>query len=223
MSFDTNKSWRLQRPRGSGDESGALLVEFVLVVPIVLFLLGFILRLTMMLQAHLIAMSLSREIATDIFRRCADFSIVTQVKDSSGKEKLEVDTGNSTKLIVKCLAAAKEQVTTHWDDVKPIGTLSSAPTLTISVFRHNFSSLSPCSPAIGCTCPSGSTTKISDAGVDTAASNDPDLTSTCERNRMVKVNLSFEMTPISEFLNLLSTSGSPTQPTTTTVVEEAII
>lgn len=209
-------------PCGTG-ESGALLIELIFVMPIVLFLLGYILRLTMHVQANLIAMNLSREIATDAFRRCADYSILTKVK-SGGDDDLKVDTTASAPLISACLQGIKTRIKDNWSVLRPIGSLSTEPSLSLAVYRYNFPELASCAPPdTNCNC-NQPTTKITDDGTgDSGQSTDFAADVICQRNRIVKVQLSFTITPISAFLNLLPGAYGATTPSGITISEEAII
>jgi hypothetical protein len=153
----------------------------------------------MIMQAQQISMTLSRELATTIFRGCADLTIQQQ-QNSDGV--LRVDTTQSAATIALCLNNARQDTLNRWQNLRPIGAPESSSdiTLDLSVYRHSFSSLSP---AESCPCTAGdcSTTVISHDGTQGADSIDENVM--CQRNRVVRVRLQFPVEPLFAFLNLI--------------------
>lgn len=193
-------------------ESGALLVEFVLVAPFVLFLLGYILRLTLQLQAHQIAMNISREVATDIFRKCADFAFL-----NDNTEPPTVNEGDSRTAITNCLTTARTKVRDQWDSIKPLATVTTRNNLRLdlAVYRHGLGNLAACQD---CTqCGSRDTTTVSVGNTPPTLPN----STVCPRNRIVRVFVSFEIKPIDAFINLISSATGLSN--NITIQEEAII
>jgi hypothetical protein len=191
-------------------ERGALLVEFILVVPLLLFVIGYTIRLTLVLQAQQIAMTLSREVATIIFRTCADLTIQEpQTEDT----RLRVDTVRSAAVTAACLTKVRNETLEQWRILRPIGAPESSDQirLNLTVYRNNFESLS----ADAC----GTTTKITHSGAQATSDSDVDDIM-CDRNRVVRVQLQFELTPIFDFLSLIPGPGIPR---TIPINEETII
>jgi hypothetical protein len=153
----------------------------------------------MILQAQQISMTLSRELATTIFRGCADLTIQQQ-QNSDGF--LRIDTTQSASAIATCLNNARQDMLNRWQSLRPIGAPESSDgvTLNLAVYRHGFSSLSP---AESCPC-SGGDCSITIISHDGTANADPiDENVMCQRNRVVRVLLQFPVEPLFAFLNLI--------------------
>lgn len=198
-------------------QRGALLVEFVLVAPFILFLLGYILRLTLVLQAQQIAMTLSRELATTIFRECADITILqAQAPDGA----LRVDTVSSATATSRCLTTARADLLNRWAQISPIGAPNDIAqvALNLTIYRHGFVNLGA---ADNCPCAQGdcATTAISPNGSQ-VGNTDIDAAIMCQRNRVVRVQLGFQLTPLFAFLNLIP---GPDIPNAIPINEETII
>jgi Flp pilus assembly protein TadG len=208
---------RLRRLDTTKRETGALLVEFVLVAPFILFLVGYIVRLTLITQAQQIAMTLSREVATTIFRGCADLTIQQQ-QNSDGI--LRVDTTTSSAAIETCLNNARADLLNRWSSLRPIGApeSSSNVTLNLTVYRQGFANLST---SQNCPCTAGdcSVTAITHTGGQGSGA-DIDADTMCQRNRVVRAQLQFQLTPLVAFLNLIP---GPSVSDSIQIREETII
>lgn len=194
----------------SQGQRGALLIEFLLVAPLLLFIIGYTIRLSLVLQAQQIAMTLSREVATSIFRSCADLTIQ---EPQSADGALRVDTARSAAVTAACLNNVRDETLERWEILRPIGAPVSKEQvqLNLTVYRNNFESLS----ADGC----GDTTKITHSGIQKSSDDDvADIM--CDRNRVVRVQLQFELTPFFDFLTLIP---GPAIPRTIPINEETII
>jgi hypothetical protein len=179
-----------------------------------------------MLQAHQIAMSLSRELATEIFIKCADISLQDKTaSNSSGDEQILVDTINSKIAILACLDRTKSNFLSNWQTgLRPTGALDGDPDLTLWVYRDNFSSLLPCSPPVcNCSSPKGYQTIMISQGTATSTQPDPDASLICKRNRVVRVYLHFKLRPLDVFLSLIGGINSGSFSSDQDVVEETVI
>ncbi len=214
----TNSDKRLRNlPGSSKRERGALVIEFALIAPFILFLLGYIMRLTLILQAQQIAMTLSREVATSIFRGCADITIL-QPQNADGA--LRVDQAVSAAATVTCLTNARQSFLNRWADIRPIGAPENPEEVTfnVSVYRQSFSTLGA-SETCPCSQEDCSTTKITQFGNE-GSSNDINTDIMCQRNRVVRVQLQFQLNPLFAFLNLIPV---PNIPNTIQINEETVI
>jgi hypothetical protein len=174
-----------------------VLVELALVTPIILIIAGFTVRLVQILQARQIASVLSREIATDAYRNCMDFTLQNRTV-VSGVERLVVDTVNTAPILAQCLGQIRTRFMGRWDALRPAGTQANTPlTLNVWVYRYDFQNFS----VSDATC-SATTTRISWDG-EVLESDDINAQSMCRRNRAVRVNVSFSITPSLVFLSLI--------------------
>jgi hypothetical protein len=178
-------------------QRGSVLVELALVTPIILIIAGFTVRLVQILQARQIASVLSREIATDAYRNCMDFTLQNRTV-VSGVERLVVDTVNTAPILAQCLGQIRTRFMGRWDALRPAGTQANTPlTLNVWVYRYDFQNFS----VSDATC-SATTTRISWDG-EVLESDDINAQSMCRRNRAVRVNVSFSITPSLVFLSLI--------------------
>jgi hypothetical protein len=178
-------------------QRGSVLIELALVAPIILLVAGWAVRVTQILQAQQVATVLSREIATEAFRFCIDRSIQTTQVDANGNEAVVIDTFATGPIIQQCIRAAHTRFITRWNQLAPIGAVG-APTLDVVAYRYNFPSFT--TDAGDCNQP---ITRIPhDGGIGGTAPNDPPLAVLCQRNRMIRVELAFDLQPIFAFLNL---------------------
>jgi hypothetical protein len=174
-----------------------VLVELALVTPIILIIAGFTVRLVQILQARQIASVLSREIATDAYRNCMDFTLQNRTV-VSGVETLVIDTANTATILAQCLEQIRTRFMGRWDALRPAGTQANTPlTLNVWVYRYDFQNFS----VSDATC-SATTTRISWDG-EVIQSDDINAQSMCRRNRAVRVNVSFSITPSLVFLSLI--------------------
>jgi hypothetical protein len=176
---------------------GSVLVELVLVTPIILIVAGFTVRLVQVIQAQQIASVLSREVATDAYKNCMDFTLQNRSVDS-GVERLVVDTTNTAPIIRQCLERIRTRFMGQWDLIRPAGTQSSTSlTVDLWVYRYDFANFS-----VNDTTCAQATTRISWDG-EVVVSSDIDSESMCRRNRAVRVTTSFAITPSLAFLSLI--------------------
>jgi hypothetical protein len=189
---------------------GTVLVELALIVPVILFVAGFTVRLIQILQAKQIASVLSREIATDVYRNCIDFTLHDRTI-VSGVEQLVVDTQNTAAILTTCLARIRNRFAARWDALRPAGTQSTtALNMELWVYRYNFGSLAVNDPECD-----EATTRIAWSG-EVIESLDIDPDAMCQKNRAVRVEVSFNITPSLVFLSLIP--GSPV-PNTVTITD----
>jgi hypothetical protein len=176
---------------------GSVLVELVLVTPIILIVAGFTVRLVQMIQAQQVASVLSREIATDAYRNCMDFTLQNRTV-VSGVERLVVDTETTAPILAGCLDRIRTRFLERWDSLRPAGTRTdTALNLSLWVYRYDFANFSVTDAS--CT---QSTTRISWDG-EVVESDDINAQSMCRRNRAVRVTVSFNITPSLVFLSLI--------------------
>jgi hypothetical protein len=187
---------RIPHPQ-RGRQRGSVLIELALVAPIILIVAGWAVRVTQILQAQQVAIVLSREIATEAFRFCVDRSIQRTEVDASGNEGIVVDTNATGPIIQQCLQAARTRFINRWNLLAPVGTIGD-PTLDLVAYRYNFASFT--TDAGDC---NQTVTRIPhDGGIGGTGPNDPPVSVLCQRNRMVRVELAFELQPIFAFLDL---------------------
>lgn len=184
---------------------GSVLIEFLLLAPIVLFIVGFGLRLTQVLQAYQIAMVLSREAATEGYRKCADITIQAVERPSGCTEEVCVDETESARAIQSCLTTIRDKYVSYWPSMRPAGTTSTtALDIDLEVYRHNFSSLTI---EINCSnLTTNTSTMISPDGVSAGAlppAMDATSLSLCRRNRVARSQVAFTLNPSSAFLSII--------------------
>jgi len=183
-------------------QRGSVLAELALVAPVVLFVAGWSARVTQLLQAQQIASVISRELATEAFRFCADISISQTVQDINGNENVVVDQAQTGPIIQQCLATARNRFLARWNQLAPAGAVG-APTFNVVVYRYDFGAFS--NTAAGAC--NQQVTRIDAAGaisVGLTGQNDPPLATVCARRRMVRVELIFNVQPIFAFVNLFA-------------------
>jgi Flp pilus assembly protein TadG len=194
-------------------ERGSVMVEFVLVVPILLAILGYSLRLTQILQANQIAMVMSREAATEAFKLCTDLTI--QKTSCASSTAVCVDTAITKTVTENCLKNVKSKYEALWPVTRPSANPSDkAATVDVEVYRYDITSLAnqnTCSP---------DETKISRfTTITTSSPAGITASSLCLRNRVSRAKISFIIKPTSAFLNL--TGGFADSDIT--VVDETIL
>jgi hypothetical protein len=221
-------------PQSAGahnSEHGGLLVEFVLVAPFILFIVGYILYLGTVTQAQQIAMTVSRELATRVYRECADFSILAPATfNASGDDlPIQVDTNATANAMIPCINAARNSILDRWDDIlRPTGApVRNSITLNVEVYRYEFSNFTP--PTTCSNATSSKATFLNHNGIGTGITASQILPATlCTRNRMVRANLEFTLTPPGDLIRLISTlqslvPGALLPSATRTIREETII
>jgi hypothetical protein len=184
---------------------GSVLIEFIVLAPIVLFIVGFGLRLTQVLQAYQIAMVLSREAATEGYRKCADVTVQAVDRPAGCSEDLCVDQNTSAQVIQACLSTIRDKYLNYWPSMRPSGTTAATDLdLDLEVYRHNFSSV-----AIELNCSNitnNTSTKITPDGVfpgELPPSMDFTSLSLCRRNRVVRARVGFQLNPSEVFLRII--------------------
>ena len=176
---------------------GSVMIEFVLVLPILLSILGYSLRLTQMLQAYQIAMVMSREAATEAFRLCTDLTV--QNTTCSTTSVACVNSSITKTVTENCLAKVKTKYEGLWSIARPSSNPADKPaTMDLEVYRYDITSFLTQN-----TCTAADENKVSRFSTMTtlspAAINTPSL---CLRNRVSRAKISFIIKPTSVFLNL---------------------
>jgi hypothetical protein len=86
-------------------DRGHIFIEFVLVAPVILFISLYSLCLVQVLQAQQIATTLSREIATEVYRNCVDLTVLDMASTSTAA----VDAAKTQAAIQSCLISTKNK------------------------------------------------------------------------------------------------------------------
>ena len=176
---------------------GSVMIEFVLVLPILLAILGYSLRLTQILQANQIAMVMSREAATEAFRLCTDLTV--QEPSCSTTSVACVNAAMTKTVTENCLNNIKKRYEDLWSIARPSANPVDNPaTMDVEVYRYDMNNLVSQN-----TCTAADETKIS--RFTTITSQSPAAISTaslCLRNRISRARISFIIKPTSVFLNL---------------------
>jgi len=190
----TSKGLKLH-PRSP--ELGSVMIEFVLVLPILLTILGYSLRLTQMLQAYQIAMVMSREAATEAFRLCTDLTV--QDTTCSTTSVACVNSAMTKTVTENCLKNVKTKYEGLWSVARPSANPSDKPaTMDLEVYRYDINSLLTQN-----TCTAADETKVSRfSTITTQSSAAINTASLCLRNRVSRAKISFIIKPTSVFLNL---------------------
>lgn len=191
---------------------GAVLVELVLVAPLMLFITGYMLRLTQILEARQVAITLSREMATQVFKNCVDITIL-DVPDGTNQVRVNMD---QTQLaIFDCLTEVGNNFQNSWASFAPTGAVSTveggdgqaiAPLLwKAQALRYGLNTIG--------TTPCDATTPIITTGANSAGGEVlPDTSLTrdeqCNRNRIARGVVQFTIQPVFTFLSLSTLWGS---------------
>ena len=186
-------------------QRGTVLVELVFIAPIILIIAGYTIRLTQVLQAQQIAMVISRESATEAFRKCADISIQAVERPANCTDALCVDVTNTTNTIMACLLMIQSKYQAYWNSMRPSGTSEQTPiSIELEVYRHNYGTFT-----IATEC-DGSTLNTSTRITPTSSTNNtlpprmnPNSLSLCNRNRVSRASISFEVSPTAAFLSFV--------------------
>lgn len=186
-------------------DRGHIFIEFVLVAPVILFISLYSLRLVQVLQAQQIATTLSREIATEVYRNCVDLTVLDMASTSTAA----VDAAKTQAAIQSCLTSTKNKYASLMPTLQP--TSSQGFTLDTHVYRYDIGSL-----AIDSSC-SGTLKNTSDFdGSSVGSGLPPGMTQNqmCTRNRVVRVSIRFTLSPISNALLGASSSTEVSDETT---------
>jgi Flp pilus assembly protein TadG len=177
---------------------GSVFIEFILVCPILLALIGYSLRLTQLLHAHQIAMTISREAATEAFRQCIDISLQSAFCASS--RQLCLDMTNMQTATVRCLDRLKTKYTAQWPAIQPAGTVNPSFSIDLEVYRYDMDSVS-----LDCTSAPTSSRKSrlsTSSQIPELFTTQQELTSLCQRNRVARARVAFKLAPTAAFLRL---------------------
>ncbi len=178
---------------------GSVIIEFILICPVLLALIGYSLRLTQLLQGNQIAMAISREAATDGFRQCVDISL----QNRSCPAPLEscMDTQSIQAATSNCLSRLKDKYAALWSSLQPSGAVTSSFRIDLEVYRYNIDSmmLAPdCSSAAA-----NSVYRIStNDQIPILFSTDEGRTCLCQRNRVARARVAFRLAPTAAFLHI---------------------
>jgi hypothetical protein len=175
---------------------GSVIIEFVLVLPILLAILGYSLRLTQILQANQIAMVMSREAATEAFRLCTDLTV--QDTSCTTTSVACVNAAMTKTVTENCLNNIKKKYESLWNIARPSANPVDKPaTMDVEVYRYDMNNL------INQNTCNADETKVS--RFSTLTSQSPGAINTaslCLRNRVSRARISFIIKPTSVFLNL---------------------
>jgi hypothetical protein len=181
---------------GGRSSHGSVVIECILVLPVILLILGYAVRITQMLNANAIAMEFSREVATEATRRCVDLTILDV--NCLTQNTVCTDITATTQAINSCIADIKVRYLSLWSLVRP--TSSANPlqaSLDVEVYRYDLSSA-----ATQATCGEQDlSTRFSTDPTIPAASISP--LSMCIRDRISRSRVQFTLRPNITFLNLL--------------------
>jgi hypothetical protein len=196
--MNSEPSPQIQRANISRFQSGSVVIEFILVAPLFMFILGYSLRLSQILQANQIAMTLSREATTEIFRRCSDYTILGD--SCSGGSEICIDLTATKSATQACISDVQTKYVNQWSLARPAASPSNqTATVTLEVYRHGLTNFSL---PTDCTTNSDPVTLITATSSSTAT---PPISSKsiCQRNRIARGHISFTLRPVVAFLNLL--------------------
>lgn len=176
--------------------AGSVIVECVLALPIILFILGYAIRITQMLNANAIAMEFSREVATETFKECVDLTILDAT--CLTQNTLCTDLSATTQAINNCLSDVRTRYINLWSLVyPPSSTIPSLAAIEVEVYRYD---LSKASADSNCGNQDLSTRFSTNSSIP-AASITP--LSICRRDRISRARVQFTLKPNASFLNLL--------------------
>ncbi len=181
-----------------GSARGSVVIEFILVCPILLVLIGYSLRLTQLLQAHQIAMAISREAATEGFRQCIDLSL--QSNSCPSTSQICMDMSSMQTATSSCLQRLKTKYTAQWLSLQPVGTVDSSFSIDLEVYRYDMNSVML---AANCSAEPSKNRKSrisTNEAIPELFTTLNGLTSLCQRNRVARAHVRFELAPTAVFL-----------------------
>lgn len=186
---------------------GAILLELILVAPLILFITGYILRFTQIIEARQVAIAVTREIVTQAYKNCVDITIFA-LPDATNP--LTVDVTDTTDAIQTCLNTIADDFGTAWPQLEPSsittpdeGTLTL--NMTVEVFRYELDKL------VSNDCTAATDTLFTNVGATLGAGATgaaPDATDLCNRNRIARARISFDIEPLFAFLSLSTIYGA---------------
>lgn len=193
------------------NQAGIVVIEFILVLPLLLFMLGYTVRLTQLLQANQIAMTFSREAATEAFRQCKDLSILA-ASCPNGAE-LCINLPATRAAADNCIRQIRDKYQGLWPVARPSGNSDNAE-IDVAIYRYdiqNFRIPADCSAAIG---------PITAIATSEALNSAPiPIQSLCRRNRIARARISFTVSPTGAFLSLIP----GLVPSSFTVTDETVL
>lgn len=216
MSIPSNATTKKRNKRHA---RGAILLELILVAPLILFITGYILRFTQILEARQVAIAVTREIATQAYKNCVDITIL-DLPDASNT--LTVNTTDTTASIQTCLNTIATDFATAWPQLAPssIATGTSTLNMTVEVYRYALTNL----VSNDCTAATDTLFTNVQATLGTGvAGHPPDAADLCLRNRIARARISFDIEPLFVFLSLSTIYGAEdaTPQTNTITIEES--
>lgn len=185
---------------------GAILLELILVAPLILFITGYILRFTQILEARQVAIAVTREIVTQAYKNCVDITILGLPDNTN---TLTVNVTDTTAAIQTCLNTIANDFGTAWPKLEPSSITTpdegtSSLNMTVEVFRYNLTNLG----SNDCTSPTPPPIPVSANLGGGVAGADPDATDLCNRNRIARARISFDIEPLFAFLSLSTIYGA---------------
>lgn len=190
---------------------GAVLVELILVAPLMLFMTGYMLRLTQILEARQVAITISREMATQVFKNCVDITILDVPNETN---EVPVNTTESESAILACLVRVGNNFQNSWASLAPTAAVSATEGdgRAISPLLWKTQALRYAFNTIG-TSPCDATTPIMTIGATSAGGEAlPDTSLTrdeqCNRNRIARGAVRFTIEPVFAFLSLSTLWGA---------------
>lgn len=208
-----NSSARAQKQRGS------VFAEFVLVAPFILALAGYGLRFTQELQAQQLALTLSRELATDLFSKCLDITIQQVPPSNSCATALCVDSTKTTAAIQSCMRRIAARYASLWNGMNPSS--SGSLELTAEIYRYDIGSFQinsqiTCDKDVSDKDVSFLQTKATTSGDEGEEEGEVEIeikdpvvgkydrevsyAEVCHRNRVARAKLKFTIKPLTSFL-----------------------
>jgi hypothetical protein len=192
---------------------GAVLVELILVSPLILFMTGFMLRLTQILEAQQVAVALSREISTQVYQNCVDITVLAPPQGGN----LTVNVNDTTQQIQLCLNNIADRLNDTWPQVAPsasqiVDGVDASFRYKIQVIRYNMGTIDfgnvadedcQATPVTNEN-PVGFTTINADENDGNLPDTNPNNNQICQRNRIARAVIQFNIQPLAVFLNLFN-------------------
>jgi hypothetical protein len=176
-------------------QSGIVVIEFILVLPLLLFMVGYTFRLTQLLQANQIAMTFSREAATEAFRRCTDLTILAETCPNDAEMCINLQATEN--VAQNCLTQIKDKYQALWPVARPSGNSDNA-IVNLAIYRYDIQNLRI---PTNCTGATGQVTTITTGAVLNTLPISAE--SLCRRNRIARARIEFTVFPTTAFLSLM--------------------
>ncbi len=176
--------------------AGSVILECVLALPLILFILGYALRITQMLNANAIAMEFSREVATETFKECVDLTILDTA--CLVQNTLCTDITATTQAINNCISDIKARYINLWSLIyPPSSVIPSQAEIDVEVYRYD---LSKAANDSNCGNQDLSTRFSTNTSIPVASITPLSI---CRRDRISRARVQFTLKPNASFLNLL--------------------